>query len=552
MAHRYLRSLRLAARPWATLSVAAALGACGSSGKTSSGSIEVTVTPAPAGVLTCSTVPFTATVTGTGNSAVSWSVAPATGAIGADGRYVAPLVTPIAGLETVTVTATSVASTKASDTTPPIAIATAFPGAVSRVAASTGTSEGTIGVYQHAAARSGSRAYASWANNPAGGSEVQMMVARSNDAGKTWAAAAPAIDAQLLGGATTSDGWLDCPAIAVDPANPDVVYAVATINSPNTLGAAYDDTYGPALVFSISTDGGRTFTPSVLSTASGAFSPCPDIASPAANTVVITAAGTGCQPADPYALDIHVWSDANQGAGFAYGAYDGYGAWWANGETQGLARLEGDASCGGDLRLFVGSSDAGSGQMVESPRMFTDGQGTVCVAYAANTTDTYDQNTFVQCSGDAGGTFTPAAKLAPWQGFANQPSGAFGPAGAVAAAWTDQDDPTWGQVLYVATSADGGASFGAPVQVSTVDAPFTPSVAYDAAGVLWIAYVVNGDAGAQVVVDKSCDGGVTFSGPVVVNTGYDLVGPSLLPGAGPAPNLAGQLVDAQAMFTLSP
>jgi hypothetical protein len=71
------------------------------------GGIAVTVSPASATLLPSQTQQFTATVTGTANTAVTWSLNPATGTIDANGLYTAPASIPAA--ETVTVTATSVA-----------------------------------------------------------------------------------------------------------------------------------------------------------------------------------------------------------------------------------------------------------------------------------------------------------------------------------------------------------------------------------------------------------------------------------------------------------
>jgi hypothetical protein len=72
-----------------------------------SGSVGVTVSPAGPITLTQSqTQQFTATVTGTSNTAVNWSINPVVGTV-SSGLYTAP--GSIAGAQTVTVTATSVA-----------------------------------------------------------------------------------------------------------------------------------------------------------------------------------------------------------------------------------------------------------------------------------------------------------------------------------------------------------------------------------------------------------------------------------------------------------
>jgi RHS repeat-associated protein len=76
--------------------------------------VTVTVSPATATVSASGTQQFTATVTGSTNTAVNWSISPATGAgsINASGVYTAP--TSVTTPQTVTITATSAANTAVS------------------------------------------------------------------------------------------------------------------------------------------------------------------------------------------------------------------------------------------------------------------------------------------------------------------------------------------------------------------------------------------------------------------------------------------------------
>lgn len=71
--------------------------------------IGVTVSPASANLAASQTQQFTATVTGTSNTAVTWSISPNTGTISSSGLYTAPSI--ISSQQSVTVTATSVADT---------------------------------------------------------------------------------------------------------------------------------------------------------------------------------------------------------------------------------------------------------------------------------------------------------------------------------------------------------------------------------------------------------------------------------------------------------
>src|SRR5262244_3268467 len=69
--------------------------------------VGVSVSPAAATLSQGQTQQFTATVTGSGNSAVTWSIAPSLGTVSAAGLYTAPV--SIGSQQAVMVTATSVA-----------------------------------------------------------------------------------------------------------------------------------------------------------------------------------------------------------------------------------------------------------------------------------------------------------------------------------------------------------------------------------------------------------------------------------------------------------
>jgi len=71
--------------------------------------VTVSVTPTSASLYASQTQPFTATVTGSANTSVTWSVNPSVGSIDSTGLYTAP--GTIASQQSVTVTATSVADT---------------------------------------------------------------------------------------------------------------------------------------------------------------------------------------------------------------------------------------------------------------------------------------------------------------------------------------------------------------------------------------------------------------------------------------------------------
>ena len=378
-----------------------------------------------------------------------------------------------------------------------------------------------------------------------------MMVARSDDGGATWGAPVPAIDAAILDG---NGGSIDCPAISIDAGNPDIVYAIGMVDGNNSLSRTVGDgTNDPAFVLATSLDGGKTFSNTVLSTTYAGLSTCADIASPAPDTVVVNApAGDQCGTYP----DVVVWTDTSRGAAFTTGSFDQDGYWWADGISTALYVLKGTTSCLTDLSPYAGASDGSSGQVIESPRMFTDGLGRLCLAYAAEPQGAPTiENVYVQCTNDAGKTYTQPLEIDPALGVDNQPSGSFGPGGKAAVVWTHAITSANDQQLYLAVSADGAATFGSPILVPTAALPYSPSVYFDANGVIWISYMVSYGTGQYyLLVDKSCDNGATFSGAVQIQgtTSFGVMAGSLLGTGAAAPILVGLEDTTHVTYSLSP
>lgn len=120
-----MQALRRLLRPLSLFALSVSLAACGggASGSTtppSAPAITVTISPASGSVLLGETLPFSASVSNSSDTAVSWSVngipggSPQVGTISADGLYTAPPDLPQGG--TVQVTATSQADTTKSST----------------------------------------------------------------------------------------------------------------------------------------------------------------------------------------------------------------------------------------------------------------------------------------------------------------------------------------------------------------------------------------------------------------------------------------------------
>src|SRR5690242_7908193 len=119
---------------------------------------------------------------------------------------------------------------------------------------------------------------------------------------------------------------------------------------------------------------------------------------------------------------------------------------------------------------------------------------------------------FFSRSTDGGHTFsTPTNISAPSGGFLNQlrPGIAVDASGNISVGWLQNG----GNIVFT-HSSDGGANFSAPVSLGT-GAAVSPSVVVDSAGsvnVLWEA-AVSGHNPFDVFYTRSADGGATFSTP---------------------------------------
>jgi hypothetical protein len=529
----------------------------------------ITITPQTTNVMTCSTEQFTAAVTGFDDLQVSWSANH--GSVDATGLYTSPMTMQADA----SVTATSMADPNLSATAQ-VTLATAFPSAAHPIGGAPGTDtiSGTVGIYQHEVASKGDRVYTVWASNPAGSSTPSVSVARSDDGGVTWRPGVVAVPIMLANGMQTDQAWAECTAIAIDAGNPDVVYLTTRISGGNQYSAMVGTPDEPALIYAVSSDGGATFTQTVLrsTTDSGI---CADVISPAPDHVIVADPTDECAaPSDPRFSDVWVFSDAHRGAGWTTGNVFSMNEYEANGNTHGLSMIDGRA-CDDPARIDVqqdGGTDT-SGEAVESPRLFTDGAGRTCLSYIATSTGQPGTPVYayVNCSDDFGVTWTLPHKLdpaAPAGTVHSQAVGAFGPHGAAAVVWVRQPQASAQTAyLFIATSNDGGNTFGAEVQVPTYVLPGTtgsssvvnPAVSYDADGILWIAYrTAEND---RIIVDKSCDNGLTWSGSVLVSgteqqitdaTFPNMKWPVFVPTTGKAPRLAATGTGATNLFDLAP
>lgn len=452
---------------------------------------------APLNVLTCRTQQFTATL---GCPATpTWKAT--AGTIDGKGLYSAPMVVPDPA--TATVTASVQGAPDASTT---LHLSTALPQPETTPGKNFDDS-----IYHHVMAANGSAVYSAMVTKSAADpAEYSLMVARSDDGGATWK---PAVKATHASRPTYA---IEAPAIAVDAGNPDVVYVSYTIEGGSFSDTSMmPDTGGETLVLAVSTDGGKTFKDYVLDSRVSGWQQFADVTSPAPNTVVVEAPTLD----EPKYLRTYV--DTAKGAGFAATSPDGSYFHVTNG-------IHDHSPAIGGLALNAIESDGGSNGL-ESPRLFADGKGKLCVTYVGGFSGTGDSQlrVIVQCSPDQGATFGDVIELAKTtDGKPNlhHPIGSFGPNHEVALAYWTTDDS--GSQIWLSLSKDDGKTFAAPKALSTYQLPASaglkafpewPALAWEGE-FLWLAYIVGDGSGPnRLIVDKSCDGGTTWSGAQLVN-----------------------------------
>ncbi len=548
-------------RAWLTLALGAGslalTSACTSGGDTAS--ITVKVAPASTTMLTCSAQGFTATVSGGSTNTVSWDTNPATsGLVDQNGNYTSPTVLPNPpAVKVVAASGEDPSATGSADVT----LATALPGAAQTISGTLGFANlGGAGTYTHVLAAQGQRVYAAWPDN-SDPTTALLQVARSDDGGTTWQPAVSAISAAILDDSAGAAGGLECPAIAIDAGDPDVIYALGHVVAENEYGKPLDGSAsGPQTeLFSVSTDGGATWTTHVLHVGAGG-DVCADVASPAADTVVVASPGWGsCTSADD-TRDIFVWSDAQRGKGFAKGTHtDAPVEYFAKGYTSALDDLVGDGCTDAHLWPAADGGTDAAGDATESPRLFTDGKGKLCVTYVGHVlpSDGRDiPNVYLQCSTDAGQTFTPPDPVDPTNEVnGSSASGAIAPDGGIAILFTTDGDDS-GKLELVTNRR--GEGFSPLNEVPTYREAsgdraraLNPALTYDPSGILWLAYRTV-DSGV-LAVDKSCDGGVLFSGATAVDDGSGgFRWPSFANVSTTAPLLAAWGASENDTFTLAP
>jgi hypothetical protein len=467
--------------------------------------ITVVVAPSTSKTLTCETLPLTATVTGTTDQAVTWSVTPdGTGSIDASGKYTAPIQVPTP--DSVSIVATSHADPGAKGSAS-LTLSTTRPGAVVAISKQPADEPG---VREHVVAARGAQVYGVFSATDASGSFVYL--AASADSGATWGVPVKVND-------NAGDVNVENAVVAVDTADPKVVYVAYKLTAGGGFSKSKDVTpqSGGTIVEATSTDGGKTFTNYVLFSGGNGFGNSIDIVSPGAGQVVVSM---------PDFTTMRMYADGAKGAGFAVGMGDA-SVWETAGYTSDFTLVK-DASTT-EVFSYI-AQNGGSGETPGSgPRLATDGAGRVCIVYEGVYYGTPDFPTgsdlpYIQCSSDLTKTFSPPLALDTDRAATHfLPTAAFGPNHVVTVVWEQRDTMTV-EHTYLAQSADNGKTFGASfvhapylLPDSTPSSPGLNSVFYEGS-TLWLAYLAyDGGHTDRIIADKSCDGGKTWSRAELTN-----------------------------------
>jgi len=457
--------------------------------------VSIRVEPKSADVLTCDTLELAATVKGADDQSVTWSVDEGKGEVNKKGVYTAPIQVP--DPNTVVVSATSNADPTRSASSH-LSLFTALPSKPT-LAGDTADTD----MFPHQVVASGKQAYAlllSWDKSQEQ-YRYSLGVSASSDGGLTFSDPVVATDIP------DPTVVLSCAAIAVDAGDPRTVYVSYLIDA-GSFDRTSDATVpmsGKTVALSVSNDGGAHFQSYVLESHVSGWGECPDVASPAPGTVTVEA--PAFRFSEPY---LSTYVDTKKGSGFAKGQQDDYS--YVVDESHEVTTPYNELH-----------SDGGSFGM-ESPRLVTDGKGKLCVTYVGGPFG--EEHVAVQCSNDSGKTFAPPVELTTAgdsEDF-HHAGGAFSDNGTLAIAYWSSTPDAW--TMRLALSDDGGKTFQKPSDLPRYEVPESvdlkgrpayPSLVWQGAK-LWLSYLIDDGAGAhRLIVDKSCDGGKTWSGAQLLN-----------------------------------
>jgi hypothetical protein len=466
--------------------------------------VALTVTPSTGAVLTCDTLPLTASGGPAGTGA--WSAA-GVGSVSDGGLYAAPTSIADAGVVDGGGAATVTYAVGGASASAQLQIATAFVGTPAVVPIAGNGSAFPIKPYEATFSASGSSVYA----GVPGANNVEADVFASTDNGKTF-----------TGPTAYHTGWLSCAVSAADPTAPSTVYLAYLAGHGDT-----DTNTGGTLRLAVSSDGASTFPVEYVLVDSDNTLPsfiCPDIAAPSAGHVIVAGDATNSAATQSWIATFQ-----SSSSGSAIGPVGQQGMFTDAGATGTFLSSTDTNSASATACAIVADGSGGS------PRIYSNTSGTACIVFQHITDPScgaLSGAVMVQCSADNGATWTTPASVATGTVSNTAPVGAVSPGGNVAVVYT-QEVATIGETFLV-ISKDGGHTWGTPVQYPSgspvaIDGAggslFTQALRWEGDGILWMSATVSNDGtGSFVYVDKTCDFGATWSGAVAAVGGYGAAG----------------------------
>jgi hypothetical protein len=149
-----------------------------------------------------------------------------------------------------------------------------------------------------------------------------------------------------------------------------------------------------------------------------------------------------------------------------------------------------------------------------TPQMAVDSAGNIYAVWEDDAAN--NNNILFSRSTDGGATFSTPMNLSNTTGFPFNPRIFVGSNNTINVVW--EDDTPGNLDVFYSRSADGGATFSSPVNVSNDSADSaSPQVAADSAGNVFVVW--ENDTGTLgILFSRSLDGGNTFSAPVMLST----------------------------------
>jgi len=333
------------------------------------------------------------------------------------------------------------------------------------------------------------------------GDQYALEVTVSKDGGATFGAPAGVADVP------NPKVTLFCPSLAVDAGDANTVYLSYMIASGPYLKTSdvADTSAGMSVAVAVSHDAGVTWQNIMLESQASGFGECPDVASPKAGAVVVEAPSFDF-PSPP------MRTYATRTVGRISPRWRSAISRFVSPERHDLDEPFAELW----IRRRIGWIRVSPPvRRRDGPRLRDVRRRRLCRgAHRRAVLGRRRQDVWRQ-GGRRGG--------ANAQTRLHHPIGVFDGKEVTVAYWVL--DPATGGGLRIAKSKDGGKTFTVPHAVPRYEIPnntlsndaMYPAIGWEG-GTLWMAYLVaDGSGPNRLIVDKSCDGGDTWSGSLLVN-----------------------------------